>query len=258
VPHAKADRARFVHGRTAMTTSTWTAAGLWAAARDPFLADWRSIPAARRRSMLRVLGWGLAAALLFTAVLSLGARSWLGETPPAYDVRFVEAADGWSLPSFSKAIWLEEPGGAVTLTPLVLLVVWGAARSGRSRVAIAAAAAYLGARPIMILGRLLYERARPDLIAGGIAAPGTNSFPSGHTLQAVCVWGVLAWLWARKSGSVLERVIVALAWLGVVTIVAAARLRLGTHWPTDILFGAALGLVWAGVVIAAVRASESP
>ena len=46
---------------------------------------------------------------------------------------------------------------------------------------------------------------RPDLVAGGIAAPGLHSFPSGHAVLTVAVYGLVAYLWARASCSWLER-----------------------------------------------------
>jgi undecaprenyl-diphosphatase len=70
------------------------------------------------------------------------------------------------------------------------------------------------------------------------------SFPSGHTLHAV-MFAAIATAHAP--------------WLGWVVwpftaLVAASRLILGLHYPTDVIAGAAigLGLAWAGLTAAAV------
>lgn len=235
--------------------NSWATGRLWDSARDAFMTDWRSLSPESRGRFLRVLAVGLASVLALTAVIALVARTNLGGREAELEASLVEASADWRWPSFHKSIWLEEPGGSTLLIPVVLLATWTAARLGRSLEAIAIAAAFVGAKPILLLGRLLFRRDRPDLIADGIVAPGTESFPSGHTIQAVCVWGVLAYLLIRSSGSWLERAIVVVLWLAISAVVAAARLRLGTHWPSDLAAGAVLGIAWAGVIVFAVRSS---
>jgi undecaprenyl-diphosphatase len=78
-------------------------------------------------------------------------------------------------------------------------------------------------------------RERPFIRHAGIqlAMPPLDrySFPSGHTLHAVCFsWQAIAHF-------------PALAWLlvPVSTLIAASRVVLGLHYPSDVLAGAALG-----------------
>ena len=239
-----------------MNVTSWLIVRLFRDARDAFVADWKSLRESTRRRLLRTLAFGLAGALVLTAVVSLVARANLEGREADLESGFVLRAAEWRWPSFAKAIWLEEPGGSTLLIPLVLLATWTAARLGRSIDAIALAASFVGSKPILFLGRVLFDRDRPDLIAGGIARPPTESFPSGHTLQAVCVWTVIAYLWIARSRSALERTIAVLLGIAVVCTVAAARLRLGTHWPSDIVAGAVLGVAWAAVVIVATRAAH--
>jgi undecaprenyl-diphosphatase len=93
-----------------------------------------------------------------------------------------------------------------------------------------------------IIGVVLYKllkqtlvRERPFITHSGIrlhAAPlDRYSFPSGHTLHAV------AFTW-QAVGHFPE-----LAWILVpfALLVAASRVVLGLHYPTDVLVGAALG-----------------
>lgn len=69
------------------------------------------------------------------------------------------------------------------------------------------------------------------------------SFPSGHTVTAFVLFGVLAYHLRRWRVPLL--VLAALAGLSRVTI--------GVHWPVDVLAGAVIGLAaaWAGVHLAA-------
>jgi undecaprenyl-diphosphatase len=233
-----------------------TAINAWRAARDGFLDDWRSLPSSTRRHYLRMLGLGLVAVLILTAIVSLVTKAALAGEEAGAEAWFVSRVADWRYPSLHMSIWLEEPGGSVFLTPFLLLALWTAARLRRSREAIAIAAGFLGAKAILLVGRLLFPRDRPDLIGDGLLSPTSHSFPSGHTIQAFAAWGVLAFLWLRASRSPLERAVVVAAWLAIGLMVAAARMRMGTHWPSDLIAGALLGVAWAGAVAFALHRSR--
>lgn len=76
-------------------------------------------------------------------------------------------------------------------------------------------------------------------IAVGIAPLDFYSFPSGHTLHAVCFTTIavnhfpqLAWLLASFTA-----------------LVALSRVILGLHYPTDVIMGALIGLGLASAVL---------
>jgi undecaprenyl-diphosphatase len=45
--------------------------------------------------------------------------------------------------------------------------------------------------------------------------------------------------------------------LALASVVGLARLRLGAHWPSDVLAGFVLGAVWAVVLTVALRRGEA-
>jgi undecaprenyl-diphosphatase len=219
---------------------------------------WRSLPAAARRRWLVRSGWGLAAALLLTAALTLGAERLDAAGRLAWEEAWLRDFERNRRLSFHSALWLQALGASTMIVPIVALGAALAALGGRSVRALGFLAAYVPVKLLTFLGWWLWSRPRPDFIADGMAVPpALHSFPSGHVLQSVTVYGLLAWCWARASGSALER---AAAWLlaaAAVALVAASRLRLGAHWPSDVAAGIAIGLVWLGVIVAAERSAES-
>ena len=93
-----------------------------------------------------------------------------------------------------------------------------------------------------VLGRvlkLIFARPRPQLFPW-LTAAGGWSFPSGHTLTAVVLGGLVAWLigqhLAGKQRAILW--VAAGLWAGLVGL---SRIYLGVHYPSDVLASLAVG-----------------
>lgn len=219
---------------------------------------YRAVPPGVLRRWWITLAVGLAAVWVLTIALVVigqrmevaGVMDWEG---PALR-RFVDAAPV----TFNTAIWMDAAGNGLVLWLGILTFAALASWQGLALRALTLLVGFTAAYVPFVTGWLLWKRARPLEVAGGIATPGAlSSFPSGHVVQAVVAFGILAHLWASTTRSRAEAL---LAWLiaaaGVAAVVVA-RLRLGAHWPTDILAGAILGAAWLAVLVVALRRAES-
>ncbi len=63
------------------------------------------------------------------------------------------------------------------------------------------------------------------------------SFPSGHTQATSTFWSSVSIIFKKKALYIFTAIIIIL--------VAISRLYLGVHWPTDVIFGAIFGVIWA-------------
>lgn len=199
------------------------------------------------------LGIGIVALTALAVAVTLYGKSAAPDGLDAWDRRWLEIFLAAEPLSFQAAIWWEAYGSSAVLLPVslgaALLALW----LRRPLIALSLAGAYILHKPVVMLAWSLWDRARPDLVAGGIAAPSLHSYPSGHMVQTVAIYGLLAFLWMRTSESRAEKIVAALVATFVCIIVAVARLRLGVHWPSDILAGSAIGIAWLATLVVALR-----
>jgi undecaprenyl-diphosphatase len=90
----------------------------------------------------------------------------------------------------------------------------------------------------------VFDRPRPDLVMQG--AFYTNpSFPSGHALLAAATYLTLGSLLARIQTRLRLKAFIILLAVVVAALVGFSRVYLGVHWPSDVLAGWTIGIVWA-------------
>jgi len=88
--------------------------------------------------------------------------------------------------------------------------------------------------------KIAFQRERPaywELIA----RPHTYSFPSGHAMTSMAVYGCAAYL--LETAFPRYRWCFRLLAAALILLIGASRVYLGVHWPSDVLAGFAAGLV---------------
>ncbi len=142
-------------------------------------------------------------------------------------------------------------GSAFLLVPLALIACLTLIRAGLRREALAVALSLGGAMLISDLVKQLVSRPRPPV--EHLQAVTGSSFPSGHATQASAFWFSLVFvLPAAGTSPRRTRVAAGLALL-IVLAVAASRVYLGVHYPSDVIAGMLLGTGWAAYVSRCLR-----
>jgi undecaprenyl-diphosphatase len=127
--------------------------------------------------------------------------------------------------------------GPVTLAAVVAAA--GVALAARARRAAAVIAAGWLASLLVAQGlKALSGRARPSFVYTVAALP-SPAFPSGHAMNAVIVWGLLAVIAARRFPAARTPALLAAGTLAV--LAGLSRVYLGVHYPSDVLGGWAAG-----------------
>jgi undecaprenyl-diphosphatase len=242
---------------TIQNKSRWAAVAMLRETGRQFRLAWITIPAGAKVRYAMTLGVGFVACLILVTGVTFLAKWAAPHGMAAWDERVLRALDRQKLMSYQNAVLLESFGNLAYLIPLVSACAMVAARRRKPLLAISFIVAYVVAKPIVGLGWLLWDRARPKVILDGKFCPPLHSYPSGHVALALSVYGILGYLWIRSSRSRAERVLAAILVAAVVLITGTARLRLGTHWPSDVIAGIVIGIAWLTVVLKAVHGARN-
>ncbi|HEX6938640.1 MAG TPA: phosphatase PAP2 family protein [Longimicrobiales bacterium] len=235
---------------------TWVARTLLTELVARFRSGAAAIPGHAWRQWIIALAAGCAFVLVFVVAGVHGGRRLASNGALAWEADFLLWLERTAPLSFSSAIWLQTPGTDIALAIVVLFTAGIAAWNARPIHALSIVIAFVGLDLVVRFAWMLWDRPRPDLILDGVAAPGFASYPSGHAAKSVAVYGILAFLWGRASPSAAERAAAATLALVAVGAVILGRLRLGVHWPSDLLAGAIIGIAWCAALALALSRAE--
>lgn len=97
--------------------------------------------------------------------------------------------------------------------------------------------------------KITIARQRPDIVEHA-ALTFTASFPSGHAfLSAATLLTIASFVGLASRRTDIARFCMVMAVI-MTGLIGLSRIYLGVHWPTDVLGGWCLGIVWAGVATA--------
>ena len=133
-------------------------------------------------------------------------------------------------------IAITHTGGILVVLPVTAMFIYLWRRSERITAVLYVAAA-ITFPLISLLLKSQFDRPRQDLFPP-LVVEHTASFPSGHTLTAVAVYGLISVLLWQRGHRFLS--IISGIW---VFLIALSRVYLGAHYPSDVLASLALGTI---------------
>ena len=147
--------------------------------------------------------------------------------------------------------FLGNPIWVVFLIALSFTLLWATGRQSQAMMLLVACA---GAFALDVALKFSFRRERPELWPH-LVYETSYSYPSGHALFSLVLYGFLAYVLASRFPR--------LAWLwyggacALVVGIGVSRLYLGVHWPSDVVAGFAVGLLWLVTCIALLRSVDA-
>jgi undecaprenyl-diphosphatase len=173
----------------------------------------------------------------------------------ALDVPILHAAAGLRSPALNDfaagVAHLFGPVGMPVMAVLAILVLAIRRRSLTPVILIVAAG--VGSLLMTVAGKDIIDRHRPPHSEAIPPFEVSPSFPSGHTLNATVIAGVVGYLiWLRRHAIAARVASIAVPVVIAITV-GLTRILLGAHWFTDVLAGWLLGAAWLALVVTAHR-----
>jgi undecaprenyl-diphosphatase len=191
---------------------------------------------------------GIVAAVIAFALLSWLAREMLEGETARFDRLVRSAVNQRSSPGRTAVMrFASDFGGPTRLMLLGSVVLVGFLVKRWYRGAILLGVTFGGAALLDILLKQLFGRARPVPLFD-LRLPSSYSFPSGHALFAFVFFGTFTVLLVQRTRRPALRAAIIGAAACLVLLIGISRIYLGVHYPSDVVAGYLIALVWIVVV----------
>jgi undecaprenyl-diphosphatase len=204
----------------------------------------------RRELQWLLLGLGVCICVLLFWMLASEVAE--GDTQ-GFDVRVVQAMRNAANPTLPVGPrWLEYAmvditalGGPTVLGLMLAAVVGFLLLQTRYHTALFVVATTSTGELVSYILKHTFNRARPTVIPNlRIMSP---SFPSGHAMESAIVYLTLGAVLMRVAETRLTKLYLMGVATLLTTMVGISRVYLGVHYPTDVVAGWIVGLVWASL-----------
>lgn len=204
----------------------------------------------RARPRFNVLAFGFVALAACLVLLGSIAEDVRNQEASFLDTVATPLLHGLANPTLDEVMSaLTDLGSTIIVVPVLVAAIAWLLWQGYRRHAVFLAVAVVGSFVLNETLKLIFHRPRPQLAWATIVPE--YSFPSGHAMNSLVVYGALAVIvWAiagRRAGVIAAFVAVALA-----VLIGISRIYLGYHYLTDVVGGLLAGALWLALVAATI------
>jgi membrane-associated phospholipid phosphatase len=190
---------------------------------------------------------GLAICLLLIWALAKLSGEILERESFAFDTSFLLWLHQFANPTLDHVmVTITQLGNPIVVIPVAIITLGILGWSRQRSPALLFAIACLGGVILNTGLKLVFTKPRPELWQRLIVET-SYSYPSGHALGSMVLYGMIAYFLSQRYSKFSKIIYVAAA--GLILTICFSRLYLGVHWPTDIVAGLGIGLLWLVICI---------
>lgn len=183
--------------------------------------------------------------------LGFGWMSWLvsNDRVERFDLKVIDVVQGWEadwLTSVMKFFtFIGDRYQVVAISVLVILLLFFVLRHRRQLVLFVWAS--LGSVALNETLKVVFARERPQIYR--LSEQSGFSFPSGHAMASLTLYGVLTYLLWQHVATRWGRWMLLVAAVLIVLIIGVSRIYLGVHYPSDIIAGYLMSGCWLALSV---------
>ncbi|QUL57471.1 phosphatase PAP2 family protein [Paenibacillus tritici] len=181
--------------------------------------------------------WFLLAFIVIAALVKLGGAGGFDRAV----IRFVQSMESPPLTTLAKGLSLVGSSKLAIGISLLTMIILFFALKHRLELALFLWVG-LGSQLLNTLLKLWFHRERPSIHR--LIEQAGYSFPSGHSMAAFSLYGVIAYLLWRHMHSRTERFLLILFAVLMTGGIGWSRIYLGVHYPSDVIGGYAASGAW--------------
>lgn len=189
---------------------------------------------------------------LLIAATGLFVFGWLAEEmlegdTQQFDAFVRTAVHQFATPGLTQLMQLFSFLGSVAAVAAICLVaICVSVCFRRTRTAALLTITMLGAAVLDVTLKYAFHRPRPVAFFG--ATPSSYSFPSGHALGSLCLYGIVASILAARTRAHGAKFCIWMAAVLLIGMIGFSRIYLGVHYPSDVIAGYCAATLWVGSV----------
>ncbi|WP_246281346.1 phosphatase PAP2 family protein [Saccharibacillus qingshengii] len=206
----------------------------------------RTTKASMRHTALCFIGFGLltVAFVLIAMLVGSGHQSVMN-----FDHKWIGRIQNQETPTWTSVAetlsWIGSTQVVIVLVVALLLFLLLIPRLRWEALLVVCATG--GSALLNILLKNLFRRDRPDI--NRLAEESTFSFPSGHSMGAFALYGILAYVLWRLIEPLPLRIIALLLCILLTLTIGLSRIYLGVHYPSDVIGGYTASAAWLALTI---------